>query len=105
MKVTLLLLLFLPHLFKFKSPLTRTSATARGHMNLLPLLISSGAHLDHAYIVTGNDKSKIIETCTALHLAVTAGQLDAVKLLVQSGSQAPTLTHVFVRLSVSVPFC
>ncbi len=103
MKVTLLLLLYLPYLFKFKLPLTRTSATARGHMNLLPLLISSGAHLDHVYIV--NDKSKIIETCTALHLAVTAGQLDAVKLLVQSGSLAPTFTHVCVRLSVSVPSC
>jgi hypothetical protein len=60
---------------------------ARGHVHLLPLLISSGARLDHVAVIPAS-KTYTNETYTALHLAIASGQLDAVKLLVQSGGQA-----------------
>ena len=62
--------------------LTCSSATVRGHIHLLPLLISSGADLNH----TATFQSKVKQTFSALHIAIVTGQLDAVKLLLQSGS-------------------
>lgn len=58
------------------------AATARGHVHLLPLLIASGSELDNVANILTNGKT---ESCCALHLAIASGQLDAVKLLVQSG--------------------
>jgi ankyrin repeat protein len=62
--------------------LTCSSATVRGHIHLLPLLISSGADLNHM----ATFQSTVKQTFSALHIAIVTGQLDAVKLLLQSGS-------------------
>ena len=73
------------------------AATARGHVHLLPLLIASGSELNNVANILTKGKT---QSCCALHLAIATGQLDAVKLLVQSGSTS----RVFYSVLVTVCF-